>query len=479
MPKKIIVIGTSLPHDAVKYEAIHSQVSLLDYDISVFNPDISSFYGYRTDYYLAKPSLDDTNSFKLQEQLSHWRREILGAVRAGKTVFLLLNELQDVYVATGDKSFSGTGRNRQVTRHVTGYSNYALIPGGIDVVNSKGTSMKLCGHDNILTTYWAELESVSEYRVFISGEGIRPLIVTKTGDKTVGAYLKYKDAYGTLFLLPYIDFDREDFTRTTRAGNEYWTDKANQIGKKFISAIVGVDDSLKEGREFTPVPDWVTQDRFVLAKERHIRNKLLTLETKIDSIQKEKEQLQQALVTEMEIKGLLYEKGKPLEAAILKSLKVLGFDCSKYRASDSEFDVVFESIEGRLIGEAEGKDNKAINIDKLRQLEMNIHEDFSRDGVNDMAKGVLIGNAYRLLPPEKRGDFFTDKCLIAANRSNTALIKTTDLFYISRYLSSRVDKVLAKKCRKAILETVGIVVFPNTPELEPQASQQFVVKPGD
>ena len=181
----------------------------------------------------------------------------------------------------------------------------------------------------------------------------------------------------------------------------------------------------------------------------------------------------------MEIKGLLYEKGKPLEAAILKSLKVLGFDCSKYRASDSEFDVVFESIEGRLIGEAEGKDNKAINIDKLRQLEMNIHEDFSRDGVNDMAKGVLIGNAYRLLPPEKRGDFFTEKCLIAASRSKTALIRTTDLFYISRYLSARVNKVFAKKCRKAILETVGIVVFPNIPELEPQTSQQFVVKPSN
>lgn len=176
---------------------------------------------------------------------------------------------------------------------------------------------------------------------------------------------------------------------------------------------------------------------------------------------------------------MLYEKGKPLEAAILKSLKILGFESSKYRASDSEFDVVFESREGRLIGEVEGKDNKAININKLRQLEMNIHEDFSRDEVNDMAKGVLIGNAYRLLPPEERGDFFTEKCLIAANRSKTALIKTTDLFYISRYLSARVARVFAEKCRKAILETVGIVVFPNIPELEPQASQKFVVKPSN
>ena len=84
----------------------------------------------------------------------------------------------------------------------------------------------------------------------------------------------------------------------------------------------------------------------------------------------------------------------------------MGFTVSHFENSESEFDVIFESKEGRLIGEAEGKDNKAINIDKLRQLEMNIHEDFARDEVEDMAKGALIGNAYRLIEPEERGMFF-------------------------------------------------------------------------
>lgn len=472
MPKSIVVIGKSLPHDEVEFASLHSQISLLDYDISVFNPDISSFYGYPLDYYLGKPSLNDTNSFKLQEQLAHWRREIFGAVRAGKTVFILLNELQEVYVATGEKTYSGTGRNRQATRIVTGYSNYELIPGNIEIVNSKGTSMKLYGRDNVLTTYWAELRDFSEYRVFVSGEGVKPLVITKTGDQTVGAYLKYKNALGTLVLLPYIDFKREDFTRTTRKGNEYWTDKAIQTGRQFISSIIGVDNAFRQSGEFTPAPDWVADEKFVLLKEQQIRNKLLTLETQIEAIQKEKEQLQQALAAETELKGLLYEKGKPLEAAILKSLKLIGFEVSQYHDSESEFDVVFESKEGRLIGEAEGKDNKSVNIDKLRQLEMNIHEDFSRDEVKEMAKGALIGNAYRLSPPEDRSDFFTEKCLIAAKRDNVALIKTTDLFYVSRYLSAKVDKVFAKRCCKAILNTVGVVVFPNIPELEKQESKQ-------
>ncbi len=476
MTKKIITIGASLPYDEIEFVPLYSQNSLLDYDISVFSPDISLFISYHQDY-LGKPCLNDTDSFRLKEHISHWRREILEAVRAGKTVFIFLTELQEIYVATGEKSFSGTGRNRQTTRHVTIYSNYELIPGGIDVVNSKGTSMKLYGSDNPLSAYWADLESVSEFRVFISGEGVRPLVVTKAGDKTVSAYLKYKDAHGTLILLPYINFNREGFTRMKRAGNEYWTDKANAIGKNFISAIVGLDNTLREGREITPPPYWVTQDRFALDSEQNISNKLLALENKFDTIQKEKENLQQALSIETEIKALLYEKGAPLEAAILKSLKILGFKCSRYHEGDSEFDVVFESSEGRLIGEAEGKDNKAINIDKLRQLEMNIHEDYSREEVTDISKGVLIGNAFRFLPPDERNDFFTDKCKTSAKRSNTALIKSTDLFLVVKYLSSKSDKAFAKRCRNAILKTVGLVTFPPVPQAETPTQQQYVLKP--
>jgi hypothetical protein len=149
--------------------------------------------------------------------------------------------------------------------------------------------------------------------------------------------------------------------------------------------------------------------------------------------------------------------------AILEALKAIGFKTSQYRDGDSEFDVVFECKEGSLLGEAEGKDNKPINIDKLRQLEMNIHEDFARDSVDEIAKGVLIGNAYRLLPLKDRGDFFTQKCLSASNRSNTALIRSIDLFTVAKFLTGKQNKSFAKKCRQAILESTGIVVFPEIP----------------
>lgn len=377
-------------------------------------------------------------------------------------MFLLLNELQEVYVATGEKSYSGTGRSRQVTRAVTPYSNYKLIPSEIDVVNSQGTSMKLYDKENVLSVYWAELETYSEFRIIVSGKEVRPLVVTKTGNKTVGAYLRYENAPGALVLLPYLDFNGTNFTRE-RKGERFWTKEAIQTAQQFVSGILSVDKALRQGGEFTPAPSWVSLEKFVLPKEQQITNKLLTLERQIEALQEEKEQLKQTLAKETELKRLLYEKGKLLEATIINSLKLMGFEAAGYRDSDSEFDVVFESPEGRLIGEAEGKDNKAINVDKLRQLEMNVQDDFARDEVREIAKAVLIGNAYRLSPPDDRTDFFTDKCLTAAKRSNTALVKTTDLFYISKYLSAKADKVFAERCRRAILNTVGVVISPNIP----------------
>jgi hypothetical protein len=458
MTKNIVTIGMEIPGGQTTYVLVNSKSSLLDYDIAVINPHINALYGYHEEYQ-GKPCLSDSDSFQLREHIDHWRREIAEALKAGKTVYILLNEKEEVFVATGQKSYSGTGRNQRTTRHVVPFSNYEIIPDGLRTVNSKGTSMKLPDKADILASYWAEFEEYSEYRVLIDSEDITPLVITKSGNKSIGALRRYKNMPGALILLPHINFERDDFT-VEKKNEIYWSDAAVVLGKKLVSSLVQIDKALKQATDITPTPGWVNQKKYVLYKEQKTKNDLLTLETKIEKLQGDKERKQRKLVEDMLLKNLLFEKGKPLEAAILESLRTLGFKATQYRDTESEFDVVFECPEGRLIGEAEGKDNKPINIDKLRQLEMNIHEDFAREGISEMAKGALIGNAFRLSPLESRGDFFTDKCLTAAERSKTALIRSVDLFFASRYLSANDDPEFAKNCRQAILIATGIVVFP-------------------
>lgn len=473
MAKKIACIGTNIPGTDAESISLSSKSSLLDYDVVVINPDISVFYGYGYEEYNGRRCLDDSNSFRLKEHIEHWRREVLEAVKAGKNIFFMLNNKQEIYIATGEKSHSGTGRNRQTTRHVTGADNYEMIPANITATNSNGKSMSLVGNHNILAPYWKAVGSQSKFRILLDGKGIRQLIKTKTGNKAVGAILKDKSSDGSLVFLPYLDFDTDEFTfENEDDGKYYWTDEAVKLGKRFISSVLATDKALKSTGEMSAIPDWLIQDAFVLPKERKIRDKLVATESKIETLQKEKEAFEQQIAEESILKHLLYETGKPLENAIHLALETLGFSVSKYEDSESEFDVVFESKEGRLIGEAEGKDSKPINIDKLRQLEMNIHEDFSREDVEDIAKGALIGNAFRLTEPTERSDFFTDKCLTAANRSGTALISTVDLFIAAKYLSGKSDKKYAKACRESILSATGVVVFPTPPN---EAKQETII----
>ncbi len=164
-----------------------------------------------------------------------------------------------------------------------------------------------------------------------------------------------------------------------------------------------------------------------------IRNNARTLE----QAQKYKEEVSDALRAAGTFRGLLFEKGKPLEAVIIEAL--------------------------RLIGEAEGKDNKAVNIDKLRQLTMNVHEDLQRDEVTTPAKAVLFGNAFRLQPVDERPDPFTAKCYSAAATSSTALVFTPDLFAPVQYLTSQADEEYAHKYREVILAAVGRAKFPAPP----------------
>jgi len=118
----------------------------------------------------------------------------------------------------------------------------------------------------------------------------------------------------------------------------------------------------------------------------------------------------------------------------------------------------------RFLGEAEGKDTKAINVDKISQLERNLSEDFARDEVTEYARAILFGNAFRLQELSTRGDFFTVKCVSTAIRIKAALVRTPDLFFVARYVKEGGDTAFGAKCIEVIAAAEGaVVVFPTVP----------------
>jgi hypothetical protein len=462
MTKSILCVGINIASDDVTEADFTSNASLLDWDIVLFRPEISS-YTASHDYFQGKTCLDESDSFRLRERAEHWRREISASIQSGKTVIIFLPPFVQVYVDTGKRTYSGTGKSQKTTRHVDLFDNLRSLPVDLSPVGISENSIKLVDKGGeILGPYWKEFEESSSYNVVLSQSAVDPCLVTRTGGRVVGGIRKDKTSGGALVLLPDLDFDQDDFYKEEEDEFE-WTEKARQFAARLIGSLVALDKSLKSESERTPEPHWAQSQEFTLRSESELRTKLLQLEDEMEALQRQKENLGEQLAKAGRLRGLLYEKGKALEVALIDALLLLGFQAAQYKYSDSEFDVVFESDEGRLIGEAEGKDSKLINVDKLRQLSMNIHEDLQRDEVNHAAKGVLFGNANRLAPLAERGAAFTEKCVSAALTSNTALVRTSDLYTVAAYLSDEPDSVFASECRNAIVKSVGVVTFPIPP----------------
>jgi len=206
-------------------------------------------------------------------------------------------------------------------------------------------------------------------------------------------------------------------------------------------------------------PDWAGSGDFELPGEVETRQEILDREQKLAAVQAEIDEYQRKLSDIVGLRDLLFETGKPLEFSIIRALEILGFQAANYTDGSSEFDVVFTCPEGRLIGEAEGKDSKQINITKLRQLSTNILEDVEREDVVAPAKGVLFGNAQRLTKPSEREVFFTDKCVATALATSVALVSTVDLFAAARHHLLNPSEQFAESVRRMILTTNGVVDF--------------------
>ena len=152
--KKILTIGCSLADEETEYCDFDSDISLLDWDIVLFKPDIDEYISRRESIFQGSPCLSDNESFKLKAQSEHWRREIKSAVEHGKLVIVFLGELKKISIATGEKQHSGTGRNQKTTRIVSDYDNYQSIPLDLQPLSSKGKAIKLTAKNSeILSSY--------------------------------------------------------------------------------------------------------------------------------------------------------------------------------------------------------------------------------------------------------------------------------------------------------------------------------------
>jgi len=455
--KDIVSVGYYLPTNEDNLIKLDSNESLSDADLVIFSPNFDNArfsYGYNSSY-RGKTSYDLNDSSRIRESSKHWNKELDAYLKSGRNLYVFLCDKYEFYLDSGQRRTSGTGRNQKVTNLVDSFNNYNFLPFKLSVHNAKGKKMVI--KNDLIKTYFKCFENDLNFQAYIEpDEKYIELIRTKNLDKLLSVQLKEYD--GNIIILPYLETDREGFYEE----NGDWNSKALQYGKKLIHSILEMDKKLSASTEKTPKPEWIDKEDYKLKKAEKVKLSIEKNKKAIVKLEEECSNLEEVLKAEEVLKDLLFETGKPLEIAVIKSLEILGFSASNFDNGVLELDQVITSPEGvRYIGECEGKDNKAIDISKFRQLQDSLNEDFEREEVNEKAFGILFGNPQRLLPPEKRTDSFTTKCINGAEREKIALVKTTDLFLISKYLSENKDDKFQKQCRDAIYNGLGkIIEFP-------------------
>lgn len=460
---KILSVGYDWPSDSIEYVDISSRRSLLEADIVLFRPSLRGFPAdYSNPSFRGRRNLSDDASADLTRAISHWRAQLTEALDHGVLILLFLSAQEEVFYHTGDK-YTGTGRARTTIRQVSGATNYNLLPfelGEMHFVNGevigKGKEFER------LSSYWNLCAEYSAYFVYLTKAPIVPTLkVGKTSNIVGGRHRESPN----LIILPDVALPTDEFIAYDEDEEEVWTEEALVFGKQLERVLVDLHAEAEGQSSVTTPPDWCDEVKFPLpGEEARLKKKSQILE----KISTAEEQLRVLVLETSEIakyRALLYEKGPRLESTARAAFELLGFETTHYNIGGDEFDALLTSDEGRFLVEVEGRDNKAIATEKFDQLSRNVDLDFSRDDVDDYAKGVLVGNAFRLSPLAERNDFFTPKVLRGAANRGFALIKSPDLFYLVQYFLATKDTKFAKKCREVIADTNGEEVkFPKPPD---------------
>lgn len=262
------IYGTEEMETIIDIDAFSSQISILDYKSVIISVDgIEYEYMQYPGTFDGLPCLNnDDKSAKFLRDMQRRKDEICELLKQGNNVFVILPREQYIFVRTGEKQYSGTGRNRTATNIVNKFNKLSFLPIEIECTNAMGRKIsyiETTGFDILKNEIIRDLQ----YNSYISkGDGKSFLQITNT-TKSVGMVFEYEK--GNIVLLP-------DFAAEELYDNEQeWDEGINRS----IKAIKQLDVDLKKSVDNYNLPEW-TKD-FLMPNEGEEIKKLYDLEEKL------------------------------------------------------------------------------------------------------------------------------------------------------------------------------------------------------
>ena len=442
-------------HGQVRFYSSNDKRSLMDGDVILFSPKFFNYPRQQTNK--GKQLLTQHQSMTFRDEIRYWESEFQQAMLEKKTIFIFCEQPPEFYYYHGPK-FDQWGNEYELDE-INFFEPFSRF---LSLRNSRITSGREIRYSNkktTLKTLWDDFKKYFYYEIAFSNFPGDVSFVPKNFDpkketsEVFGGIIKTPSG-GFLVVLPAINFRHSDLSEC-----ESYEEKRYQLSNQLIQHIIQIDQTLKSSYVLTPPPNWFSHDKFKIDTVSQIEQNIGKIDNKMKKLNQDKANQEKKLEKAKMPYRLLFETGKPLEEAVIDCLRLMGFEADSYQDEESEFDVFFKSKQRCGLGEVEGK-NKAVDVSKISQLIRNLGEYIGKNNTENIVKGVLFGNAYRLKEPSERSKQFTNKCITTAHQQNIALVCTSDLFYISQYLKKHPsDTTFATKCREMILSSKGIVSF--------------------
>lgn len=201
---KIISVGISIDHKNVSNEQFRSPISFLDFDMLIWDPS-RMFYEYESAYpsiYMGCRNLNDNDSSIILGDISRRKNEITEILKLGRIVVLILPSPDKCYYATGQKTYSGTGRNRVTTSLVNNLNLFDTIPlKDLQTVKANGDSIEFRGSEPF-KSYWEKMKEIHYYSAYLSSVVGKPFLFVKGTTKAVASYVPTEK--GVFLILPSI-----------------------------------------------------------------------------------------------------------------------------------------------------------------------------------------------------------------------------------------------------------------------------------
>jgi hypothetical protein len=460
MPTRTLGLDCIFRDERIEYSRFEAATSLLDYDVLIWDPEdaLIPYFQYAGTY-AGLRSLSHDRSEALISDASRRRKEIDSFLELGRTLVVFLPPPAEWYVDTGEREYSGTGRNRQTTNVVTKVGISLLLPFTMKSTAAKGSRIRVVAGDPF-ASFWRECKELFAYQAYLDEPFGTTLAVVEGTEHAVAAFAKVKN--GRVLLLPQLlvpepierwwedeSFDAADSEEKKEAEEALREEEAAAESERlFVDQLFELISGLTTTTGDFAIPAWA--ETLLLPGESDQRAAIETGRREVAKLLEEVEKSESRIAKLRHRKLLFAGTGEPFEQLVGQAFEALG--CSVEEGAPGRTDRIITRGEHVLVTELKGKGKSAVEANAA-QLEKWVSDYLMEHGKKP--KPVLIVNAWRGKPLDKRTeDAFPHQMLKYATDRGHCLM--TGLQLLGAWLDVEEHPDRADEVFESIVACVGL-----------------------